>query len=53
MSHYDPQTPEEIAARLADCKAKLKARQGIKIFAENVKVIEAEITRLEALASAY
>ena len=33
--------------RLADLKAKLKAREGIAAYAENVKAIRAEIARLE------
>jgi hypothetical protein len=38
-----------IPARIAALKAKLKARDGKKEFADNVKDIRAEITRLEAL----
>lgn len=49
MSKYDPQTPEEIADRLADLKRKLAAREGNPAYRDNVPAIRAEIARLEAL----
>lgn len=42
------QTPADLA-RLAELKAKLKAREGNPIFRTNVADLKAEIARLEAL----
>jgi len=42
-------TPEEIAARIEALKAKLKARTNQPGYKQNVKDIEAEIARLEAM----
>lgn len=50
MSKFDPQTPEEVAARLDDLRRKLAARESAGInYAENVAAIRKEIERLEAL----
>lgn len=54
MTKYRPGTPEEIAARLDDLKAKLKARtnpagEPLPNYGENVAAIRTEIARLEAL----
>lgn len=54
---HDPQTPEGIAARISDIKAKIKARtdgQGKAKpgFAVNVEACKAEIARLESLDGA-
>jgi hypothetical protein len=54
MSHFDPQTPEEIAARLSDIRTKLATRTNRDGtpkagFKANVEAVKAEIARLEAL----
>ena len=48
---YNPTTPEAIAARLTDLRAKLAKRSQLPVanFGENCRAIEAEIERLEAL----
>ena len=47
---FDPQTAEAIAARLADLKRKLAARENSGSYKENCVAIRAEIERLESLA---
>lgn len=49
MSEFDPQTPDEIADRLARLRVTLAAREGRSEFKVNVPAIRAEIARLEAL----
>ena len=48
---YNPTTPEGIAARLTDLRAKLAKRSQMPAsnWGENCRAIEAEIARLEAL----
>jgi len=41
--------PEDVAARIAALQAKLKARRDQPGYKQNVKDIETEIARLEAL----
>lgn len=45
----DGMTPEQLADRLDDLKAKLRARQGNPVFNVNCLAIQAEIERLEAV----
>lgn len=39
---------DDKAKRIADLEAKLKAREGIPAYGENVKAIRAELERLKA-----
>lgn len=53
MSKHDPQTPGEVAARIADLKAKLPKRSRLPSgnWGENCRAIEAEIAKLERAAN--
>lgn len=51
VSKFDPQTPEEIAERLAALKRKLAARDGQVAYRDNVPALRAEIARLEELSA--
>jgi uncharacterized small protein (DUF1192 family) len=42
-------SPEEITARIADLRRKLRKREGAANMAENVAAIKSEIARLEQL----